>query len=338
MFIVVYNTTSTPLQVGERIVQPRDFDAVDENLAGELLLRGALVRPYPFDPTAPNTDPDAVVAYNEMLRLNGQPYEPVPVPQTLEQRVAALELESDTPGGVTDGSITETKHATGGVSTRALADDAVTGPKLADALTDPAVGVAGLRTLGTGPLQAAPGDDARFTDARPAQDHEHTVGQLSDASVFGQGFVKAVDAADARVQLELDGAGAAIVFGTTAGTAAEGNDARFLTPDQTTRIAESASASSVTQLADTASGAATSAATAAAAAAKAEEAARNAGNSGFFRVRYLDGAWEYTSLQQTYDAGAESTDTFFFLVPVTVPNPKPAPPPWAPADRIWARP
>lgn len=48
------------------------------------------------------------------------------------------------------------------------------------------------------------------------------------------------------------------------------------------------------------------------------------GNSGFFRVRYLSGAWEYLTLTAALDAGMSATDTAVFIgAPRTV-----SPPSW----------
>ncbi len=69
--------------------------------------------------------------------------------------------------------------APGAVGTTELADGAVTGVKIASALSDPGAATAGLRTLGTGAQQAAAGNDARLSNARTPTAHAatHATGQ-----------------------------------------------------------------------------------------------------------------------------------------------------------------
>lgn len=74
-----------------------------------------------------------------------------------------------------DGTLKDTAViADGSITTIKLADDAVTIAKLDPALTDPAAGTPGLRTLGTGATQAAAGNDPRLTDARTPTAHATT--------------------------------------------------------------------------------------------------------------------------------------------------------------------
>jgi hypothetical protein len=58
-------------------------------------------------------------------------------------------------------------------------------PTIKTALNDPVAGTPGLRTLGTGPQQAAAGNDARLSDARTPTTHTHTKSQVTDLGTIG---------------------------------------------------------------------------------------------------------------------------------------------------------
>lgn len=78
---------------------------------------------------------------------------------------------------------------------------------------------------GTTAGTAAAGNDARLSDARPPTAHTHTAANISDSTTVGRAVLTAADAAAARAAI---GAGtSSLVLGTTAGTAAAGNDARL---------------------------------------------------------------------------------------------------------------
>lgn len=78
---------------------------------------------------------------------------------------------------------------------------------------DPAAGVGGLRTLGAGALQAAPGNDARLSDTRVPTDGSVTAVKVNAALKPSGGAAAATEALRA--------------LGVAAGTAAAGNDARL---------------------------------------------------------------------------------------------------------------
>lgn len=69
-------------------------------------------------------------------------------------------------GGDLSGTVSNAQIVAGAVGTAELAALAVTDAKVAAANKDGAAGTFSMRTLGTGALQAAAGNDARFTDAR----------------------------------------------------------------------------------------------------------------------------------------------------------------------------
>lgn len=86
---------------------------------------------------------------------------------------------------------------------------------------DSAAGTASMRTLGTGALQAAAGNDSRLSDARTPTAHTHTASQISDSSTVGRAVIVATDAAAARTAI---GAGTSnLALGTTSSTAAAGD-------------------------------------------------------------------------------------------------------------------
>lgn len=97
---------------------------------------------------------------------------------------------------------------------------------------DPAVGVAGLRTLGTGSLQATAGDDARLSNARTPLAHaaSHVTGgadaiAIAVATASSPGNVAAIGAAAAFSNANhVHGRES---YGSVAGTVAQGNDPRF---------------------------------------------------------------------------------------------------------------
>lgn len=68
---------------------------------------------------------------------------------------------------IIDGAVTQTKIGSLAVGTTQIANLAVTDAKVATAHKDGAAGTVSMRTLGTGAQQAAAGNDARLTDARP---------------------------------------------------------------------------------------------------------------------------------------------------------------------------
>lgn len=78
---------------------------------------------------------------------------------------------------------------------------------------DPAAGTAGLRTLGPGAQQAAPGNDARLSDVRTPTDNSVTAAKVNTALKPSAGAAAATEALRA--------------LGTVAGTAAAGNDSRL---------------------------------------------------------------------------------------------------------------
>lgn len=57
------------------------------------------------------------------------------------------------------------------ISSAKIINGAVTGAKLDPALSNPAAGTAGLRSLGIGANQAAAGNDSRLSDARTPTSH-----------------------------------------------------------------------------------------------------------------------------------------------------------------------
>ena len=117
---------------------------------------------------------------------------------------------ASTAAGVTDGSVTDAKVAAGA---------AIAESKLALA-SDAAAGVPSRRTLGTGALQAAAGNDARLSDARVPTD-----GSVTDAKVAAGAAI-----AESKLSLASDAAAGTPsrrTLGTGALQAAAGNDARL---------------------------------------------------------------------------------------------------------------
>lgn len=105
-----------------------------------------------------------------------------------------------------------------------------------DHVVDAAADVGSYRTLGTGALQAAAGDDARFTGDRAPTTHDntkHTTGAPSALTVGGSnttGSSENVPRADHKHALPA--------FGTASGTFCEGNDSRLLTTGQKTDLTD----------------------------------------------------------------------------------------------------
>lgn len=81
---------------------------------------------------------------------------------------------------------------------------------------------ASMRTLGTGALQAAAGNDSRLSDARTPLAHTHTAANISDSTTVGRSVLTAVDAAAARTAIGAGTGSSNLVLGTTAGTAKDG--------------------------------------------------------------------------------------------------------------------
>lgn len=100
---------------------------------------------------------------------------------------------------------------------------------------------------------------------------------------------------------------------------------------QEVAIAAGESAQAAASSAETASiSAANSAASAQAAATAAQNASTGTSGtpSGYFRIQYVNGAWEHLTLQSALDAGMKETDTAVFRAPLDV-TPTPEPPAWA---------
>ncbi|RIJ76624.1 hypothetical protein D1871_11165 [Nakamurella silvestris] len=107
------------------------------------------------------------------------------------------------------------KGAAGGVLSGTYPD-----PGFAPALFDPAANVAGMRTLGAGATQAAPGNDSRFTDSRRPN------------GAAGGDLEGSYPSPTIRADLRDPAAGTAGLrtLGTNGQQAAAGNDARFSDP------------------------------------------------------------------------------------------------------------
>lgn len=71
----------------------------------------------------------------------------------------------------------------GAVTTNWIADGAITGVKVSSAIKDASTGTASLRTLGTGAVQAAAGNDPRLSDARTPLDGSVTTAKIVDGAV-----------------------------------------------------------------------------------------------------------------------------------------------------------
>ena len=69
------------------------------------------------------------------------------------------------------------------VGTSELVAQAVTRTKLHNDIVDPAVDIAGARTLGTGAVQACAGNDSRLNDQRPPSDHSVHFGKIQHGSI-----------------------------------------------------------------------------------------------------------------------------------------------------------
>lgn len=92
--------------------------------------------------------------------------------------------------------------------------------------------------IGTTGTTAAAGNDSRLSDARTPTAHTHPATAISDSTTTGRAVLTAANAADARTAI---GAGTSnLAIGTTAGTAAAGNDSRLAdarTPTAHTHLA-----------------------------------------------------------------------------------------------------
>jgi len=82
-------------------------------------------------------------------------------------------------------------------------------------------------TIGTTGTTAAAGNDSRLSDARTPLAHTHTAANISDSTTVGRSVLTATDAAAARTAIGAGTGSSNLVLGTTAGTAAAGNDARL---------------------------------------------------------------------------------------------------------------
>lgn len=133
---------------------------------------------------------------------------------------AALRDRSSHTGTQPVGTIT----GLAGVATSGAYGDLLGTPTLGTAAaTD--VGAYATAAQGAKADTAVQGDDPRLSDARPPTAHTHPVSQVSDATTVGRSLVTAASAAAARSAI---GAGtSSLVIGTSAGTAAAGNDARL---------------------------------------------------------------------------------------------------------------
>lgn len=223
-FIVVYNTTAVPILIGQHWIPPQEFGVADEDLAQRELARLLLVRPYPFDADEDGLDVEAVASARLAAELNGGPYVPPPDgPKSLAQRVADLEASLGS-GGVADGAVTAEKLADGAVVNRVLGAGSVTDAKVAAANKDGSATTPSMRTLGDLPEQAASGNDPRLQDARPPLQHEHGIDSF-DLSDLVTALLTTTTPEEAKTVLEI--ASTALQLGTTAETAAAGNDARL---------------------------------------------------------------------------------------------------------------
>jgi len=77
----------------------------------------------------------------------------------------------------------------------------ITGAMIAAALKDPAVGTAGLRTLGTGALTACAGNDARLSDTRTPPDNGVTLAKMQHGSIMLPFYM---DQAETAYECDLD--------------------------------------------------------------------------------------------------------------------------------------
>ena len=69
------------------------------------------------------------------------------------------------------------------VGTSELVAQAVTRTKLHDDIVDPAVDIAGARTIGTGAVQSCAGNDSRLSDQRTPSDHSVHFGKIQHGSI-----------------------------------------------------------------------------------------------------------------------------------------------------------
>lgn len=106
----------------------------------------------------------------------------------------------------------------GQTDTADIKDLAVTDAKVATANKDGAAATPSMRTLGSGPFQAAAGNDPRLSDPRTPTAHMH--GNITSGGLVG---------VTASLPL-ITGPGGLVqtgAWGSTSGTFAQGNDARF---------------------------------------------------------------------------------------------------------------
>jgi hypothetical protein len=150
---------------------------------------------------------------------------------------------SVTSGKLADLAVTTGKLADGAVTSAKIADGTITDTDVAAVNKDGAVGIASLRTLGAGALQAAPGNDARFTAAGPP--NGAAGGDLSGSypnPQIGAGVIVDADVAAANKD-GTAGTPSLRTLGAGAAQAVSGTDARL--SDQRTPLDNSVTAAKV---------------------------------------------------------------------------------------------